>query len=65
MSDKNTKTYDFVYDGTKRHVVDATFEPEHNTIVGLEETKAGKKSGQIKRFSVEKITKMKKEKDES
>jgi hypothetical protein len=59
VSDKNTKTYDFTYDGAKRHVIDATFEPEHNTIVGMEETKGGKKTEQIKRYSVDKITKKK------
>ena len=53
--DKNTKTYDFIYAGSKRHVVDASYEPDTNTIIGLEETKAGKKSDQIKRYSVEKI----------
>lgn len=59
QNDKNTKTYDFFYDGTKRHVVDASFEPEHNTIVGLEETKGKKKTNQIKRYSVDKIEKVK------
>ncbi len=51
--DKNTKTYDFTYNGKKRRVVDATYEPEHNTIVGLEETKGRQKTNQVKRYRVE------------
>ncbi len=53
--DKETKTFTFVYDGSKRHVVDASYEPEYNSIVGMELTKAGKKSNQIKRYKLEKI----------
>jgi hypothetical protein len=50
-----TKNFEFMYDGKKRYVVDALYEEEYNTIVGLEETKAGKSSNQIKRYSIEKI----------
>jgi len=52
---KMTKKYTFIYDGSKRHVVDASYEPETNTIIGMEETKAGKKSNQIKRYKAEKM----------
>lgn len=50
-----TKKYTFMYDNKKRVVVDASFEEEYNSIVGMEVTKDGKKSNQIKRYKVEKI----------
>lgn len=50
-----TKKYTFTYDGKKRIVVDASFEEEYNSIIGLEIDKDGKKSNQIKRYKVEKI----------
>jgi hypothetical protein len=63
--DNSTKTYDFTYDGKKRHVVDATYEPEHNTIVGLEETKGRKNTNQVKRYNVDKMSELKEDNEKA
>jgi hypothetical protein len=54
------ETYTFEYDGSKRSVTDITIEPETDTIIGFERTKAGKPSDKVKRFSVEKMKNVKK-----
>lgn len=53
--DKGTKTFDFSYAGSRRHVVDASYEPDTNSIIGLEETKGKEKTNQVKRYSLDKV----------
>ena len=52
--------WQFKYDGSKRSVTDITIEPETDTIIGFERTKAGKPSDKVKRFSVKKMKDVKK-----
>lgn len=53
--------WQFTYDGSKRSLTDITVEPETDTIIGFERTKAGEPSDKVKRYSLDKMKNVKKQ----